>query len=98
MIYLTKNYERVIIMKLLKSNKGFSKTGILIAVGVFVLIVAISIPVAFGFIKSDHPDVNIPTSTPTEDNTPNNEVELGIIDKILPSELLDSIFSVQRHR
>lgn len=72
-------------MKLLKSNKGFSKTGILIAVGVFVLIVAISIPVAFGFIKGDHPDVNIPTSTPTEDNTPNSEIELGIIDKILPS-------------
>lgn len=77
-------------MKLLQTNKGFSKTGILITIGIFVLVVAISIPVAFGFIKDDHPEANIDSSqSTTETQTPSKEVELGIVDKILPSSDLE---------
>lgn len=77
-------------MKLLQTNKGFSKTGILITIGIFVLVVAISIPVAFGFIKDDHPEANIDGSqSTTETQTPSKEVELGIVDKIIPSSDLE---------
>lgn len=74
-------------MKLLQTKHGFSKMGILITVGIFVLVVAISIPVAFGFIKEDHPEVTITPSDKTETTSPSDEVELGIIDKILPSDM-----------
>ena len=72
-------------MKLLQTNKGFSKTGILITIGIFVLVVAISIPVAFGFIKDDHPEANIDSSQSTTDTqTHSKEVEDGKMPDFLP--------------
>ena len=66
------------------SKQGFGKIKWLIAIGAFVLVVAIAIPVGFGFNKEDHPEI-LATETPTTENE-YPETHLGIVDKIFPNK------------
>lgn len=71
------------------SKQGFSKTKVLIAIGAFILVVAISVPLAFGFVKEDHPDININSNNETTETIPSDlkEVELDIIKGVLPNDM-----------
>lgn len=66
------------------NKNGFSKSKLLIILGVFVLVVVISIPIGFGFNKEDHPEISA-TETPTTENE-YPETHLGIVDKIFPNK------------
>jgi len=70
------------------NKKGFSKAKLLIILGVFVLVVAISVPIGFGFIREDHPEVDA-SLPPTEQVY--EEKELGIIDHVSPSKDKDFV-------
>lgn len=71
------------------SKQGFGKIKWLIAIGAFVLVVAIAIPVGFGFNKEDHPEVNTNVDEQIESTIPSDlkEVELGIIGGVRPGDV-----------